>query len=410
MRLSRIGRLFGFLCTLATFHVATVRAQSEPPEEVLKRAGLKRSGSSYVLAGEADVQRRMSAARLVSREMNVATMQQEAFEAGAQGQKVLVQQLTEQRLWLNEQLAVIDQDLNALTASSTPNFPLAMQRNQLAAQHNQLVAAINGLTDRINLLRNQEADPDLKRQIAAELSQKRGAYLEAILGLREAVDKTAGQYAELAKDDSVTRAISALGAKLKVKPPLKLGPSSQFLANVKLLERVEKSVLTDTIELSQEGGVYHVDVTLNGKVTVPFVFDTGASLTTISAELASRIGLEPRPDDRPLKLHVADGTVIDARQKTIPSVRVGRFTVNNVVCAVMPAGKTKAPLLLGQSFHRHFTYKFTPESRQLVLTKIDSMEPQPKSGGATKNSPRKKPARRQRGGTVDVPAAGSDSF
>ena len=32
--------------------------------------------------------------------------------------------------------------------------------------------------------------------------------------------------------------------------------------------------------------------------------------------------------------------------------------------------------LLGQSFHRHFTYKFTPESGHLVMSRVEGLEPQ----------------------------------
>jgi clan AA aspartic protease (TIGR02281 family) len=414
MLLSRVSRLMACLGALAMIHAPAARAQGEAPEEVLKRHNLKRSGSTYVSTSEAEVLNKSREAGLISHQLNVATMQQEAFEAGAQGQKELVQQLVEQRMWLNQQLAALDQQLAAMTMGTTANFYMA-QRNQLVAQRNQLAFALNTLSDRINLLGNQEADPALKEKISAEVSQKRGAYMEAVMGLRQVVDRTNSEYAKLAKDASVTKALTDLSQKLNAKPALKLGPSSAFLSTVKTLERVERSVLSDKVDLTQEGGVYHLDVTLNGKVTIPFVFDTGASLTTISSEVAARIGLEPGPNDPPLRLHVADGTVIEARQKTIPTVRVGRFSVNNVVCAVMPPGKTKAPLLLGQSFFRHFTYKFTPESRQLVLTQIGSMDGQQKTARTTKNATKgtakKKTGRRPYRSTAPVEAnAGSDPF
>ena len=76
-----------------------------------------------------------------------------------------------------------------------------------------------------------------------------------------------------------------------------------------------------------------------------------------------------------VRCETADGTVVEAKQKTIPSLRVGRFTINNVVCVVMPAGKGNVAPLLGQSFHRHFTHKFTPESGHLILSKVEAAEP-----------------------------------
>ena len=181
-----------------------------------------------------------------------------------------------------------------------------------------------------------------------------------------------------------------------------------FLASVKLLEKAEKTILTEMVELRRKGGVFEVDVTFNGKVTVPLVFDTGASYTTISAELASRIGLQPRESDRPVELHVADGGVIKAQLMTIPSMRVGKFTVDNVTCAVMPPGKNEIPLLLGQSFHRHFTYKFTPDSGQLVLSRVDAIEAQTKE--AQPRTKTTKGRRSSKGATgTNAPAATTDS-
>jgi clan AA aspartic protease (TIGR02281 family) len=187
----------------------------------------------------------------------------------------------------------------------------------------------------------------------------------------------------------------------------KLGPSRGFEDNVKLLVKAEKSVLTEVVELRHKGGVYEVDVTFNGKTTVPLVFDTGASFTTISAALASKIGLKPQASDRQIELHVADGGSITANLMTLPSIRVGKFTLNNIECAVMPPDKPDIPLLLGQSFHRHFTYKFTPESGRLVLSKIEAMEPQTKQARTTKKTTKAKRSSKAASGT-NAPAATTD--
>ena len=64
----------------------------------------------------------------------------------------------------------------------------------------------------------------------------------------------------------------------------------------------------------------------------------------------------------------------------IPSVKVGRLTVRNVECAVIPAGKGESPPLLGQSFLQHFDYKYTQRTGRLVLTKVESDEPIRASG------------------------------
>jgi len=402
---SRIARMIVLPTFAAACVAVAVGADESDPEGVLKSHGLKRSGSIYVVAAEADVQKKLNEARLASRQLNYALMEQDAALQGAQGRKALVQELTQERIALTEQLRAVDQGVDAM-GGPNGNAAVAFQRNQLVNQHNQLVSTLNILTDRINLLRDQGDDPQLAEKRSAAVARRRESYLQSILDLRQIVDKTSALYAEMAQDDTIKQALSALASKSKSPP--KLGPSRGFDENVKLLEKAEKSVLTEVVELKRKGGVFEVDVTFNGKTTVPLVFDTGASFTTISAELAQRIGLQPQASDRPVELHVADGGVVSATLMTIPSMRVGKFTVNNIACAVMPREKSNIPLLLGQSFHRHFTYKFTPESGQLVLSRIETMEPPARQAGTRKKTAKAKRSTKAVTGT-NAPAAVTDS-
>jgi clan AA aspartic protease (TIGR02281 family) len=346
---------------------STVRSDEDRPEDVVKNRGLKRSGSTYILAAELDVQKKLNEARTRFQQMNFALMQRDAFDQGIEDQKAMVRELQQQQILLNQQL----------------------QQNLPAVQHNQLVAAVNEITGRLNLLRAEAADPNVKQQMDKEVPQRRAAFIQAVLELRQLVDSTAKQYAELAGDDTIKKALSDLGAKSK--STFKLGPSRDFQEKVKLLEKIEKSVLTEEVELRRRGGVFEVDVTFNKNETVSMIFDTGASFVTLSSEVARRIGLTPQATDRPIELHVADGSVVQARQMTIPSVRVGKFTLNNVVCAVMPADKKDAPLLLGQSFINQFTHRV--EGERLIMTKVESEAPAAKTAPSKKNAKSKRPTK-----------------
>ncbi len=249
------------------------------------------------------------------------------------------------------------------------------QRNELVDRRNEAVNDYNGLADQIRLLQSgPAADPAIGDRLKSEVSRRREGFIQAVLDLRQAIEAVEKSYAGLAEDAAVKEALEALGRTSKTKP--KLGPSAPFAANVKMLEQIEHSVITDAVDLRKQGGVFWVNATFNGKVTQSMVFDTGASLTTIPARLAEEIGLKPSPTDPVVRCETADGTVVEARQMTIATMRVGRFTINDVSCAVMPAGKGNIAPLLGQSFHRHFTYKFTPESGHLVMSRIEGLEPQ----------------------------------
>jgi aspartyl protease family protein len=345
-------------------------AQDSGGDALLKSHALKRSGQAYLLAAESDFQKRLNAARVAAREVNYFIGQRELGERTIKEQRALVQELTERWTLLNDQL----------------------RQGLPPAEHNQLAAESNSISGRINLLRGEESDIREKlRDLDKELPRRKSTFIQGVLDLRTLADATKSEYERLSKDAEITKALGELSAKSKT--PFKLGPSRVFLDNMKQLEKLEKTVLTEQIEMRERNGVYEVDVTFNRKETVPMIFDTGASIVTISSDLASRIGLKPTGNDPVIRLHVADGSEIFAKQMTIPSMRVGKFTLEDVVCAVMPPNKTDAPLLLGGSFLSHFTHKV--DGGRLILTRIDagngpdrSTSPAGKSRTSGKRSPR----------------------
>jgi clan AA aspartic protease (TIGR02281 family) len=138
-------------------------------------------------------------------------------------------------------------------------------------------------------------------------------------------------------------------------------------------------------------------VTFNGKLTKPLAFDTGAASVVLPAALAAAIGLKPGKDDPTVRTQVADGSIVEAKRMTIPSVRVGKFTVQDVVCLVMPAAKEDVPPLLGQTFLKNFTHQFSGETGTLVLSQVETPEaekvaPRAKTSARSSNKKRQAPA------------------
>jgi clan AA aspartic protease (TIGR02281 family) len=399
------GRLrwaVGFSVLLAAS--AAVAAASDSPEDALKARGLKRVGSTYVLAAEGEVQKKAVELKALRNQLVLAARRQAYAEMEGQDQKGLMREMLQQRVALNQEIAALEQQLRNMGTPAPGNLYGIAQRNELVARRNEAVNAYNGLADQIKLIQSGPGgDPAVGDRLRSEVSRRREGFIQAVLDLRQLVDAAAKSYAELADAAAVKGALEALGPSSKTKP--KLGPSAQFAANVKLLEQVEHSVISDAVDLRKQGGVFWVNATFNGKVIQPMVFDTGASLTTIPARLAEEIGLKPSPSDPVVRCETADGTVVEARQVTIPAMRVGRFTVNDVTCAVMPAGKGNIAPLLGQSFHRHFTYKFTPESGHLVMSRVEGVEPQAKPARPTRGTAKAKQRAAKSRGTAGKAAA-----
>ncbi len=236
----------------------------------------------------------------------------------------------------------------------------------------------------------KDQDQEQKLQLNAEVGQSREKYMQAIVDLRTSVDEITGKYDELAKNPEITKALDALSASSKTKQ--KLGPSKALRDAIKLLEKAEGTVQSETIELHRENGVFHVFTTLiNGKKKEPvkMVFDTGAGLTTISSKLADSLGLKAKPTDEPITLKIADGSEIKGKKLVIPFVRVGKFTIANVECAVMPAEKLDVDPLLGQTFFKHFKVEFSPEAGRLSLKKLDTGDAEAEAKTAADSEPAK---------------------
>lgn len=363
MNLSRTTRPLA----LVAVAVAALGAAADPPADaLLKEKGLRRSGTSYLLPAESDVQKALNAARAASRDVSALAQQKSQYEAQLdQAQAEMVG--TEQRLiLLNQQI------------SQATNVQ----------EHNQLAGTINALSGQLNLLRRQAGDEG-RQAAGARLASRREDFIDSVFALRKLVDETSARYAALAADPEVAETLKGLNTPDK-RIKMTLGPSKTYLASVATLEKVESTVLSEDVALRKEGGVYWVDVSFNGKVNRPMVFDTGASSVVLPAELAKEIGLKESPTDTEVTAKIADGTEVKARKMTIPSVRVGKFIVRDVECVVMPAGKKDVPPLLGQSFQRNFSIKFNAGAGTLHLSKLETGDepaaPSSKAAGKSKSS------------------------
>jgi clan AA aspartic protease (TIGR02281 family) len=105
------------------------------------------------------------------------------------------------------------------------------------------------------------------------------------------------------------------------------------------------------IQLRRDGGTYIIAAEINGRITLDFTLDSGASDVTIPADVAltlMRTGTLTEQDfvDRQT-YQLADGSTLPSQRVRIRSLKVGSIEMHDVVASVVPA---RASLLLGQSF------------------------------------------------------------
>jgi clan AA aspartic protease (TIGR02281 family) len=210
---------------------------------------------------------------------------------------------------------------------------------------------------------------DAQRELADKISKlgsdSQTKFVDDLMALGEKVDAATEKYEKLADDADVKAAIS--------KAHGELGPTPEFTTAVAEIKKWRSQVDTEAIPLVEEGGIHLVDVRLNGE-SHPMILDPGASMISLPAELAEKLKMVPGPQDPTIQMKIADGSIIEGRQMVLKSVRVGRFTVENVTCVVLQSGLKEAPACLGNSFLSHFIVKLDQKAGKLQMTEVEAGE------------------------------------
>lgn len=103
------------------------------------------------------------------------------------------------------------------------------------------------------------------------------------------------------------------------------------------------------IKLEKIGNIYYLPITI-GKTIKKFVLDSGASDVLISEEIESELikNMTITKDNymAPALYKIADGSIIQCRRILIPEIKIGNYTIKNVIASI---GNKSNTLLLGKS-------------------------------------------------------------
>jgi len=115
-----------------------------------------------------------------------------------------------------------------------------------------------------------------------------------------------------------------------------------------------KNSNSGTVQLKEQNGTFEIPVKIGG-ISKGFVLDSGASDTTISSELEAQLirnGTVTKENYLSNALYrIADGSIISQRRFVLKSLKVGNFTVKDIIISV---GNEDSPLLLGKNFLDRF--------------------------------------------------------
>lgn len=353
----QIGPLMRHLYAIAVFGFAAhplIADELSEGRAALESLGIRVSATGVVLPKEADLTKELNKAATLKRnvlqsekELKATEAQLDAFERG-------LMQLRQQQVQLSAQLANIN-----------PND---------IALNNKLVSAIKVLDGQLELARERKRLLDAQtKNSRVKSTESREAYIGLALSVRQLADEIEDDYVKKANDADVKEAMARYNR--AAGKQFTLAPTPGFQANIRRLKQLEDTVLSDTIELRDDGGkTLRVSVVVNGRYPQEMTLDSGASLISLPLNMAARFGLKPSEKDPKIVLQMADGREIDGRLMKLPSVRVGKFQVDNVECAVLGDDAYAAEPLLGMSFLEHFKFEIDSAAKKLTMVKVSGTE------------------------------------
>lgn len=249
-----------------------------------------------------------------------------------------------------------------LSATLTLGLPLALAAWKYGADARRLSAAMMWLP----LLWNLGAILLATQVIPALL----------VDSLRAQGDLAARRFGDSHK---IARILSAVGHDLADRlappappPPRATARPTDLAAGVSPAVRANPSPSTDAIAVpfSAAGNAILMNVELEGpagRLALPYLFDTGASFTTVHTDTAARLGLQV-PDDAPtLQFNTASGPR-ESRMVYLPSLRLGGVELRGLLVSVCDGcANDRSQGLLGLNVMREFLVEMDYQAERMKL-------------------------------------------
>ena len=320
-------------------------AAADPHAEALKAKGLVRAGNSVVLAEEAPLLEAVKKLRQARRDADRETAQRKKAEDKVAANQRFIRDGSKEWKDLEKRLPKMKDPVI----------------------HNRTVTRMNALAAKVK--EAIESQRDLEEEANKVTSEAKTKFVDELLALAPKVEALAAKYKQVAADPQVKTLVDKVNGSTRANPKLAVAPSADFTKAIDEVATWRSQLDSEAIPMRQEGGVHSVEVIANGE-RVRMLVDTGASHISLPFEVANKLGLTPGENDPTVQLRLANGAVIEGKLMSLKTVRVGRFTVDNVSCVMLQEGLTDAPTILGMSFLSHFVVKISQRTGELHLTEV----------------------------------------
>lgn len=124
------------------------------------------------------------------------------------------------------------------------------------------------------------------------------------------------------------------------------------------------------VPFSAAGNAILMDVDLEGpagRLSLPYLFDTGASFTTVNSETATRLGLQVPKDAPTLQFNTASGPR-ESRMVYLPALRLGGVELRGLLVSVCDGcANDRSQGLLGLNVMREFLVEMDYQAERMNL-------------------------------------------
>lgn len=283
------------------------------PREVLEgEYGLRRVGSSWTIPLEGQLRAKLDALPEIRKRI-------------VEGESALAALVrAQQQQWAQKpQLEQLQAELQRKLASAS-----ASQRPQIEEEYRRVQTALTQI-----VAPGELAGVAALRARMVELIAARHSLLSTVAWVREHLPQLPDQYALLAENAAVARALSRLGAGHR------LGPLRDYRGEMRRLAEFEASVTRSPLfgehaPVYLEGGRARLVLLVGDETPLTFTWATGDGPAVITANAAAAAGIAPAAG----ATHVLRraGRSLTAKPATIPYLRVGGRLVRDVPVLVLP--------------------------------------------------------------------------